>query len=105
MSVNRLHLAMTLAKKYGIPVSRAKDYVGCVLEAVTEALVAGQLVEFRDFGTLETFWRKARLARNPRNPQAASFSVPGRKSVRFRPSQLLTQRLNCETPGGDVTPE
>ncbi|MGI5869557.1 MAG: HU family DNA-binding protein [Kiritimatiellia bacterium] len=61
-----------------------------VLDAISECLVNGGHVEFRDFGVFETAARKPRLGRNPNKPED-TVMIPGRRVVVFKPSKRLKQ--------------
>jgi integration host factor subunit beta len=57
------------------------------LNAVKQALVAGEHIELRGFGTFKVRERKARTARNPRSGE--SVEVPSRIVPVFKPSRHL----------------
>lgn len=56
--------------------------VTAVFERITEALVKGERVDLRGFGTFGIRHRRPRIARNPRT--GASVSLPARKVAFFR---------------------
>ena len=66
--------------------------IDAFLAAVKEALVRGDGIELRGFGTFKVRRRKARKARNPRTGEPVE--VPARDLPVFRPSRLLRSRVN-----------
>jgi integration host factor subunit alpha len=78
----------------GIKSARARELTGWIIDAMTAALAAGEPVEIRGFGTLETKDRKARKAHNPRTMEPVIVSA--RRRVIFRPGQKLKILLQKE---------
>lgn len=62
------------------------------LDYITEALLKGRHIEFRDFGVFEVIVRKSRIGRNPNKP-ADIVRIPERKVIKFKPGKLMKQRL------------
>ena len=60
------------------------------LDHITEALVAGEHIEFRDFGAFDVKLRKARTGRNPGKPDDTVL-IPPRKVVKFKPGKKMRQ--------------
>ena len=58
------------------------------LDYVTEALVRGDHIEFRDFGVFEVCVRKSRIGRNPNRPDDV-VRIPERKVVKFKPGKKM----------------
>ena len=69
-----------------------QDVVQKTLDYITESLVAGQNIEFRDFGVFEIITRKARIGRNPKHPKA-SVIIPERRVVKFKPGKEMKARV------------
>lgn len=61
------------------------------LNAVKRALVQGEHIEIRGFGTFKVRERKSRMARNPRTGEGVR--VPARAVPVFKPSKQLAQRV------------
>ena len=72
------------------------------LGAVKEALVRGDGIEIRGFGTFKVRHRKPRTARNPRTGEPVE--VPARAVAAFKPSRHLSnqvaRRHMAERPAG-----
>ena len=61
-----------------------------MLDYITEGLVAGEHIEFRDFGVFEVHVRKARIGRNPNKPER-TVQIPARKVVKFKPGKKMKE--------------
>ncbi|TXM96414.1 integration host factor subunit beta [Methylobacterium sp. WL64] len=78
----------------------AKDVeavVDAILDRIGAALVDGDRVELRGFGTFEVRYREARSARNPRTGQAVE--VEARTAIHFRPGKAMRVQLNATASG------
>jgi nucleoid DNA-binding protein len=62
------------------------------LDYVTESLVRGENVEFRDFGVFEIKVRKPRIGRNPNKP-ANTVTIPERRVVKFKAGKEMKARV------------
>ncbi|MBC6497323.1 MAG: integration host factor subunit beta [Alphaproteobacteria bacterium GM7ARS4] len=87
-------------KKDGKRFTRKKTsiYLDHIFDHIADALEQGRHMEIRGFGTLYTKQQKARIGRNPKTGE--TVPVAPKRSVRFRMSHALLQRLNDdkETP-------
>lgn len=61
------------------------------LNAVKKALIDGENIEIRGFGTFKVRSRRARVARNPRTGD--TVRVPSRQVPVFKPSKQLRSRV------------
>jgi nucleoid DNA-binding protein len=61
------------------------------LNAVKRAMVEGENIEIRGFGTFKVRRRKSRMARNPRTGDAVE--VPARAMPVFKPSKHFSSRV------------
>ena len=73
--------------------------INAFLNAVKGAVVEGEHIEIRGFGTFKVRERRARMARNPRTGDPVP--VPSRKVPVFKPSRLLRDRIAAGPPNGD----
>ncbi|MBQ9429982.1 MAG: integration host factor subunit beta [Kiritimatiellae bacterium] len=81
-------LAQIVADKTNVKLQDALFTVQVALDAVFNSLINGKRVEFREFGVFEVVTRKARIGRNPRQPDQL-VDIPKHRDVRFRPSDAL----------------
>jgi integration host factor subunit beta len=63
-----------------------------ILDNIGDALVKGDKVELRGFGSFKVKSRKPRLARNPRTGE--SVSVPAKQVPYFKASIEMKQKIN-----------
>ena len=82
-----------VAGKSGLSKRDAGEAVDAFLEAVTDALKAGDTVTFTGFGKFHTTHRAARMGVNPRNPsekvQIKAATVP-----KFSAGSVLKKAVN-----------
>jgi integration host factor subunit beta len=69
--------------------------VNAVLDYMRRALVAGDRIEIRGFGSIGLRYRMPRTGRNPKTGD--SVSVPGKYVPHFKPGRLLRERVNQES--------
>ena len=63
-----------------------------VLNEIKLALLKGENVELRDFGTWSLNTQKARLSRNPKSGE--KIETPEKKKIRFKMSKKLFKKIN-----------
>ncbi|MGH1592208.1 HU family DNA-binding protein [Methylobacterium phyllosphaerae] len=68
--------------------------VHTVLRVISKALVQGDRVELRDFGSFCVRDREPHVSRNPRTGK--QVTVPARAHVYFKPGKGMQARLNLE---------
>ena len=83
-------LALRISHETGIVLDDVATIIQKFLDHITEGLVAGKHVEFRDFGVLEVKARKARVGRNPNKPER-TVRIPPRKVVKFKPGKKMRE--------------
>ncbi|MEK9626145.1 MAG: integration host factor subunit beta [Gammaproteobacteria bacterium] len=66
--------------------------VNAVLEHMRRALVSGDRIEIRGFGSIGLRYRMPRTGRNPKTGE--SVEVPGKYVPHFKPGRLLRERVN-----------
>lgn len=65
--------------------------IDIILDSISEALVRGQRVEIRGFGSFSVRKRKARQTKNPKTGK--NMNIPPRKSLHFTMSKSLKNAL------------
>lgn len=75
--------------------------VNAVLEHMRRALVAGDRIEIRGFGSIGLRYRMPRTGRNPKTGE--SVEVPGKYVPHFKPGRLLRERVNEAPSNGSRT--
>jgi len=81
-------LVVRISRETGIVQEDVYAIIQKTLDYITEALVRGDHVEFRDFGVFELARRKARIGRNPNRP-LEMVQIPERKVVKFKPGKKM----------------
>ena len=84
-----------LVQQASIPRAKAISSVETVLDALREALGAGDRIELRGFGVFEVKKRKRGIGRNPKT--GVEVAIPPGNTIRFKPGKELRD-LRDETP-------
>ena len=90
--MNKTSLVDVVATKTDLKKKDVDLAVSAVVEAIKEALVAGDKIQLIGLGTLEVKERAARNARNPRTGE--TIEVPASNHVAFSASKTLRDALN-----------
>ena len=72
----------------------AEFAVKTLLEAVSDALVHGNRIEIRGFGSFSVNRRPPRMGRNPRS--GASVSIPEKRVPHFKPGKALREAVEAK---------
>ena len=91
-TMTKRKIANAVTAKIGITQSAAFDAVKATLETLSESLAAGGHVELRGFGVFEIITQKARIGRNPNQPDKP-VAIPPRKVVKFRAGNELAAQV------------
>jgi DNA-binding protein HU-beta len=86
--MNKQELISTIAGKAGLTKADAKKGLDATIEAVSEALKAGDKVALVGFGSFSVSERSARTGRNPQS--GSEIIIPAKKVVRFKPGAELS---------------
>lgn len=76
------------------------DVVQRTLDAITTELAEGNSVVLRNFGTFEVRQTKAKIGRNPKNPEK-DVPIPPRAVVKFKPGKEMKEKVGelIDSPG------
>jgi DNA-binding protein HU-beta len=89
--MTKADLVAYVAKKASLTNKAAREAVGSVLGAVTDALKKGDKVVITGFGTFSV---RSRAARKGRNPQTgAEINIPARKTPGFTAGKALKKAI------------
>ena len=91
--MTKRELVVRIAEETGLIQQDVYTVVQKTLDYITESLTKGETIEFRDFGVFEVRTRKARIGRNPNQPDNI-VEIPPRKVVKFKPGKEMRERLN-----------
>jgi integration host factor subunit beta len=67
--------------------------VNCLLKHMADALVQGERIEIRGFGSFDLHHRAPHIARNPRTGEAVD--LPAKVKVHFKPGKDLKDKVNA----------
>jgi len=81
-------LVVRISKETGVVQEDVYTIIQKTLDYITEGLVNGEHIEFRDFGVFEICTRKSRIGRNPNQPEHV-VRIPERKVVKFKPGKKM----------------
>ena len=91
--MNKLQLTEAVAAKVaGLTKKQSAEAVNAVLEAIAEALAAGDDVKITGFGGFEVKERAARTGRNPKTGE--TVEIPASKYVAFSAGSALKDKVN-----------
>ena len=65
----------------------------CILGQMVDALVLGERIEIRGFGSFSLRHRAPRLARNPKTGE--SVNLPAKVATHFKPGKEMRDRINA----------
>ncbi len=85
-------IVISLSEKTGLTQSQVQEVIQGVLDEITYSVATGQDVELRNFGVFEVRLSKARVGRNPNQPDH-SFSIPSRATVKFRAGKIMKEEV------------
>jgi integration host factor subunit beta len=81
-----------IAKKMNISKQEAETGVNLFFETIKEAILRGEEIELRGFGSFRFRQRGARSGRNPRTGEPVE--VPPKKVLYYKPSKILKKMIN-----------
>lgn len=84
-------LASELANRQGIKIDKALACIDSLMDAAIQALLEGENIYLRGFGTLRLVNRKAKTARNIK--EGTIVEVPAHKTIKFVPCPGLKEAV------------
>src|SRR5580704_519756 len=96
--MNQSELIEKVAQATELNQAAAGHAVKAVVNAILDALVAGDAVRVSGLGTFNVAARAAREGRNPQTGEA--IQIAARKAVRFHAGKAVKDALNPPTPKG-----
>jgi len=92
--MTKADIVKILAEQVGLTRREAAATLGVVLDGIVAALVGGDKVELRGFGSFRTRKRQPRQGRNPRT--GTKVAVPAKVVPYFKPGKQLRGMLGEE---------
>jgi nucleoid DNA-binding protein len=90
--MTKRELVVRISKETGIVQEDVHTVIQKALDYMTEALVKGEHIEFRDFGVFEVTTRKSRIGRNPRKP-ADVVEIPERRGGKVKAGKKMKETV------------
>lgn len=90
--MNKSELIRTLAEKNNIPMEQATEVVNTFFQSIKDAMVQGDRVEIRGFGSFKVKDYQGYKGRNPKTGQ--TVDVKPKRLPFFRPGKELKDHLN-----------
>ncbi len=72
-----------------------------ILRQLENALVSGERIEIRGFGSFNCRQRPARIARNPKSGEAVN--LPAKVTIHFKPGKEMRDRVNAASDKFEIT--
>ena len=85
-------LVIRISNETGLVQQQVLEVVQKTLDCITEAMAQGKTVELRNFGVFEVKIRKARIGRNPHEPET-DVPIPQRAVVKFKPGKEMREMV------------
>ena len=79
-----------------LPELQVKDVelaLNCILGQLANAIVKGERIEIRGFGSFKLHHRPPRIARNPKTGEA--INLPAKVALHFKPGKEMGDRVNA----------
>lgn len=92
MTVTRIDFQELFAKHFFLTQNKAAFLTEAIIEEIYQCLFEEPVLKISSFGTFMVHEKNARVGRNPKTGQEAVITA--RKSLSFRPSQILKDRIN-----------
>ncbi len=87
-------LVAAIAEKENVSKKEADKALNIVLDAISDALIAGEKVSITGFGTFEVRDRPAKLCKNPRTGEP--MTTKPCKALAFKAGKTLKDAVNSE---------
>jgi integration host factor subunit beta len=94
-TMTKKKLVSSIAEERGISPNAVKNVIQSFLDRMTNSLVDGERLEFRDFGVFEVVERKQKIGRNPKNAEVP-IVIPARRAVKFTPGKRMRKLIEAK---------
>jgi integration host factor subunit beta len=92
--VNKSELVNKLAISHPqLSIADVEFAVKCLLEQMTSALVQGERIEVRGFGSFSLHYRAPKIGRNPKTGELVT--VAAKAKPHFKPGKELKEKVNA----------
>jgi DNA-binding protein HU-beta/integration host factor subunit alpha len=91
-AMTKRDLVIQISEETGMVQQLVLDVVQKTLDHICETLAGGKTVELRNFGVFEVKVRRARVGRNPNQPDK-DVPIPRRAVVKFKPGKEMREAV------------
>jgi nucleoid DNA-binding protein len=90
-------LVIKISEETGQVQQKVMDVVQRTLDHISEAVAARKTVELRNFGVFKVKVRKARIGRNPKQPDT-NIPISQTAVVKFKPGKEMREAVSKSPP-------
>ncbi len=91
-TITKRDLVVDISNKTGLTQQQVFSVIQETLDLMTERLADGDSIVVRNFGTFHVREMKAKIGRNPKNPQK-DVEIPARAVVKFKPGKEMKEKV------------
>ena len=92
--MNKSELIETLAVKHGLSLKKSEEVVNAIVDSMTGALVSGERIEIRGFGSFVVRDYESYTGRNPKT--GMNITVSPKRLPFFKVGKELRDKVNLE---------
>ena len=96
-TITKRELVIKISNETGLTQSQVFDVIQRTLDSITDALANGDSVVMRNFGAFQVKETKAKIGRNPKNPDK-DVPIPARAVVKFKPGKEMKEQVAGTLP-------
>jgi len=96
-TITKRDLVVQISDQTGLTQHQVFDVLQLFLDNITSHLAQNNEVVLRNFGTFEIRVAKAKIGRNPNNPEK-DVPIPARAIVKFKPGKELKEKVATLLP-------
>ena len=91
-TITKRELVIKVSSETGLTQQQVFDVVQRTMDSITDALANGDSVVMRNFGAFQVKETKAKIGRNPKNPER-DVAIPPRAMVKFKPGKEMKEKV------------
>lgn len=99
-TITKKKLIQVISQERGVHPNDVRNVIQSFLDKMTDSLVSGDRLEFRDFGVFEIVERKQKIGRNPKNA-GVPIIIPPRRAVKFTPGKKMRKLIEKRSSGSE----
>ena len=92
-TITKRELVIKISNETGLTQQQVFDVIQRTLDSITDSLSNGDTVVMRNFGAFQVKETKAKIGRNPKDPDK-DVPIPARAVVKFKPGKGLKDSVS-----------